>query len=404
MKISHLSTCIEDIDRCFGLAANRAVNTLLTSRNWLIGFYIVEYEHEGEDRAKYGETITKELAKRLNTKGLSARNLWLFRQLYLSYPQIGQAFVEHPQILNILSTEFPIIPLKIKNQGSETVRSPVALSGKESSEPLSEIVRSPIALLENSKNWANQLSALPELHVPGHKLLTKLSFTHLQRLLPIEEPLKRTFYEVEAIKGTWSVRELKRQISSMYFERSGMSADPALLSQLTQDNSTPTEPRHLTKDLYTFEFLGLPDHLAVEESALETALLDHLQDFLLELGHGFCLEARQKRLLIGDEYFFIDLVFYHRILKCHVIVELKVGAFSHENAGQLNTYLNYYRSEVMLPDDNPPVGLLLVAEKNQPLVEYATAGMDENLFVKKYLLQLPSKETLKDFLSQELSD
>ncbi|MFT6241046.1 MAG: putative nuclease of restriction endonuclease-like (RecB) superfamily [Akkermansiaceae bacterium] len=181
-----------------------------------------------------------------------------------------------------------------------------------------------------------------------------------------------------------------------------MSASPEALSQLTQEKTEPQTTSHLPKDLYTFEFLGLPNHLAVEESDLETSLLDHLHSFLLEFGHGFCFEARQKRILIGEEYFFVDLVLYHRILKCHVLIELKVGAFSHENAGQLNTYLNDYRAEISEDSDNPPIGILLVADKNKALVEYATAGMDQNLFVRKYLLQLPSKEVLTSFIQREL--
>jgi len=140
----------------------------------------------------------------------------------------------------------------------------------------------------------------------------------------------------------------------------------------------------------------------VEESDLETALLDHLQEFMMEMGHGFCLEARQKKILIGDEYFFVDLVFYHRILKCHVLVELKVEDFNHHNIGQLNTYVNYYKAEVMQTDDNPTVGILLVTQKNNALVEYATAGMDNQLFVSKYLVELPKKEELEEFIVNEM--
>lgn len=140
----------------------------------------------------------------------------------------------------------------------------------------------------------------------------------------------------------------------------------------------------------------------VEESDLETALLTHLQEFLLELGHGFCFEARQKKILIGDEYYFIDLVFYHRILKCHVLIDLKVEPFNHQNAGQLNTYLNYYKKEMAEPADNPPVGILLVTDKNTALVEYATAGMDNALFVSKYLVHLPDAAQLQQFVQNEL--
>ena len=148
--------------------------------------------------------------------------------------------------------------------------------------------------------------------------------------------------------------------------------------------------------------MGLKVKDAVEESDLETALLDHLQDFMMEMGHGFCLEARQKKVLISDDYFFIDLVFYHRILKCHVLVELKVEDFNHYNIGQLNTYVNYYKANVMQADDNPTVGILLVTNKNTALVEFATMGLDNHLFVSKYLLELPKKELLEAFITSEL--
>ena len=198
------------------------------------------------------------------------------------------------------------------------------------------------------------------------------------------------------------MRELKRQINSLLYERSGISKKPEeLLAQL--HGKTERQPAtSFIKDIYTFEFLGLPFKDAVEETDLETALLDNLQDFLLEMGHGFCLEARQKRILIGDEYFFIDLVFYHRILRCHVLIDLKVADFSHNNAGQLNTYINYYKKEIKLADDNDPVGILLVANKNDALVEYATAGMDQQLFVRKYMLELPDKEQIAQFIKNEL--
>ncbi len=403
MNLQLLTTQITQLDDELRNAASKSVNILLTARNWFIGFCIVEYEHSGKDRADYGKSLTKELAQRLDTKGLSARNLWLFRQFYLAYPQIGEALANHPLILQ---TPFALslrAPKTTENEGTPKVRPPVALSEISPPPATDEKVRSPVALFINSKTWRDNLARLPKIHAPGEKLLQKLSYTHLQRLLPIEDPLKRTFYEIEAIKGTWSVRELQRQVTSLFFERSGLSTDPALLSQITQNEVSPAKPQHFARDLYAFEFLGLPAHLAVEESDLETALLENLQCFLLEFGHGFCFEARQKRLLIGEEYFFVNLVLYHRILKCHVLIELKVGTFSHENAGQLNTYLNYYRSEISEETDNPPIGILLVADKNKALVEYATANMDENLFVRKYLLQLPSKEVLTSFIRSELA-
>jgi predicted nuclease of restriction endonuclease-like (RecB) superfamily len=239
--------------------------------------------------------------------------------------------------------------------------------------------------------------------LPVEKLVQKLSYTHLTLLFPIEDPLKRLFYEIECIKATWSVRELKRQIDSLYFERSGMSRNPALLSKSVQESSEAGDIIDTIKSPFTFEFLGLKAKDVVYESDLEQALIEHLEDFLMELGYGFCFEARQKRIIIGDEYYFCDLVFYHRILKCHVLVEIKVGCFSHEHIGQLKTYINYYRKEIMRPDDNPPVGILLVTNKNSALVEYATADNDTDIFVSKYVMELPTKEELVRFVNEEFS-
>lgn len=190
----------------------------------------------------------------------------------------------------------------------------------------------------------------------------------------------------------------------MYFERSGLSNHPEKLRELVQQKTFPQEPKDIIKNIYAFEFLDISTLSIVEESDLETALLDHLQQFIIELGNGFCLEARQKRILIGETYYFIDLVFYHRILKCHVLLELKIGAFEHADIGQLNTYLNFYKHEVCEGSDNPPVGILLVAEKDHALVKYATAGMDESLFVQKYLVQLPSKAKLEKYIESELKN
>jgi predicted nuclease of restriction endonuclease-like (RecB) superfamily len=363
---------IEQTHQHFQQQAVKAVNISLTIRNYLIGFYIVEFEQKGEDRAAYGSKLLDSLAAKLSIKGLVSAEISRCRQFYFCYPQILGALTQEfknlvPQhILGTLSQE--------SNMGVET------------------------SIMVSS----NLQSTKSNLYVPGEKLLSKLSFSHLVELIKIQDHLKRTFYEIECIKGTWSVRELKRQINSLYFERSGMSAKPELLRELTQQKAETASPTDIVKSVYAFEFLGLKTKDALEESDLETALLDHLQDFMMEMGHGFCLEARQKKMLIGDEYFFIDLVFYHRILKCHVLVELKVEDFNHHNIGQLNTYVNYYKAKEMQTDDNPTVGILLVTNKNNALVEFATAGIDNHLFVSKYLLELPKKEQLEAFINNEL--
>jgi predicted nuclease of restriction endonuclease-like (RecB) superfamily len=239
-----------------------------------------------------------------------------------------------------------------------------------------------------------------EFLIPGEKLISKLSYSHLELLFPIDNQLKRTFYELEAIKGTWSIRELKRQIGSQLFERSGAGVFPKKTHP--QQIISPKEPTDIIKNRDAFDFLNLEFTEALQESDLEDALIHHLQEFILELGYGFCFESRQRRILIGERYYFVDLVFYRRILKCHVLVELKIGQFEHVDIGQLNTYVNFFKEEIREPSDNLPIGILLVAGKDKALVKYATGGMDKNLFIQEYLIQLPEKEKLEGYLVSEL--
>lgn len=231
-------------------------------------------------------------------------------------------------------------------------------------------------------------------------LLQRLSFSHLVELLELPDETQRRFYEIECIRGNWSVRELRRQIASLYYERSGLSKDKSGLSSMAHKNAESYNPAQIVRDPYIFEFLGLRSQDTMGESDLEDALLDRLQEFLLEMGHGFCFEARQKRILIGDEYYFVDLVFYHRILKCHVLVELKTQEFSHENLGQLNTYVAYFKKNEMTEGDQPPIGILLCTRKNEALVEFALGDLSNNIFVSRYAIEMPKKEEMELFLKQ----
>lgn len=356
-----LVRAIQHLDDHFSTNASRAVNVSLTLRNWLAGFYIQEYEQNGSDRAEYGEELLQCLAERLGQQGLrrvDVRELRRYRSFYQAYPQIRETV--SPELRNQLKYK----ALRLADKKRET--------------------------------------ASPEFALDGRTLVSKLSFSHLAELLLLEDPLQRGFYELECIRGNWSVRELRRQIASLYYERSGLSKDKDRLAQLVQSASEQDEPRLAIRDPFVFEFLGLQPKEVMSETALEDALLDKLQDFLLELGHGFCFEARQKRIIIGERPCFIDLVFYHRVLKCHVLVELKVDEFNHENIGQLNTYVSWYRRNVMLEGDNYPVGLLLCTGKDHALVEYALAGMDNQLFVSRYQLELPRKEDIEAFLREQL--
>ena len=370
--VKHIST----IQCTLQAQAAHAVNLALTARNWLMGCYIVEFEQNGEDRAAYGEQLLKKLEQRLNVKGLNERRFREFRRLYLVYPQlkepIAQYIVSQSQIRHTLSAEF-IEPIR---------RLP-------SAESAINIRRMPSAELDDAKRWM----------IPADKLFNRLTYSNLMLISTIDNPVKRAFYEMETIRGCWSYKELERQINSLYYERSGLSKNKEALSALVQQQAAQLQPKDVINTPVTLEFLGLNDRALVTESDLEQSILDNLQRFLLEMGHGFCFEARQKRILIDGDYFFADLVFYHRILKCHIIVELKIDKFRHEYASQLNLYLNYFKAEVMQPDDNPPVGILLCTEKGDTLVKYATAGLDPNIFVQKYMIELPSEEEIKKFIS-----
>lgn len=373
MKFDGLLQLIQSTSVVMQQGAVKAINRMLTIRNWLIGYYIVEYEQKGEDRARYGEKLLENLAGKLDSDGLSFRNLKLFRQFYCSYPRLAPVVLnfitDHKQIGQSLPAQFQINKNELVKIG-QTLPAQLSPNGWEGIDP--------------------------------EKLVQNLSFSHFAELIILEDPVKRSFYELECIKGTWSTRELHRQITTLYYERSGMSRKPELLSGQIQLSAEQQSIREIIKSPFTFEFLGLKAKDVVYESDLEQALIENLQEFMLELGHGICFEARQKRIVIGDEYFFIDLVFYHRILKCHILIELKTKEVKHEHIGQLNVYLNYYKKEIMRSGDNPPVGILLVTEKNKALVEYAIAGMDEKLFVSKYLVELPSKKQLEEFIMREL--
>lgn len=366
-----LVAAIRQTDAALHEQALKAVNLGLTLRNWCIGCYLAEFEQSGADRAEYGTRLLDRVSARLEEAGLAgvaARSLRQYRQFYLAYPQIWQT----PSAKSLQA----LLPAEIWRTLSAELP---AADNRETPSP-------------------------ETIATPGHLLLERLSFSHFAELLQLEDPLQRAFYETEALRGNWSVRELKRQIASQYFERSGLSTDKAALARLAQAGAEPASSRQIIRDPYVFEFLGLKPREVMSEGHLEDALLDKLQDFLLELGHGFCFEARQKRLLIGGEHFFVDLVFYHRILKCHVLIELKNDAFKHQHLGQLNSYVGYYAKNEMAEGDQPPVGILLCTRKNEELVEYALAGMSNQLFVSRYQVQLPGKEEIAAFLHKAVEE
>jgi len=372
-NFADLVTAIARTHSLFAAQATKAINVSLTLRNWLIGHHIAEYEFHGADRADYGERLLERLSERLGHAGLrriDARELRRFRQFYSAYPQIREAVT--PVLAVLPAAQRIDLP---------DIREPVA---PESARPMA------------STGIGTPLTLDPRL------LLERLSFTHFAELLQIDAPLKRLFYEVEALRGKWSVRELKRQIATQYYERSGLSIDKDTLARLTHQQGETQSPQQVIRDPYVFEFLGLSPQEVMTERKLEDALLDRMQQFLMELGHGFCFEARQKRVLIGGEHCFIDLVFYHRVLKCHVLVELKSDEFRHAHLGQLNAYVGYYQQNELTQGDQPPIGILLCTQKNHDMVKYALAGMTNKLFVSRYQLQLPEASEMEAFLRKAM--
>lgn len=343
-------------------SAVKAINRMQTMRNWLIGYYIVEFEQHGKDRAEYGTQLLKKLEERVDRKGLTTTLFKWARKFYRLYPQMME--------------NLPI--------------------------PICATVMHQLQPIENKEDTIGA-SMTHQFVTPGKTIISHLSFTHLREIMALDDPLARYFYEQECIKCTWSVRELRRQISTNLYIRAGISTNPEKLLSL------PSVQGHDSAELqirqpFTFEFLGLKAQEVVDEHDLEDALISHLQEFILELGKGFCFEARQKRIIIDDEYYYPDLVFYNRILHCGVIIELKNEEFSYENFGQLNAYVSHYRENEMQPGDNPPIGILLCTRKGKKMVEYALAGMDNNLFVSTYMLQLPDKKTLEEFLLKQLEE
>ena len=345
--------------------AKGVINQSLTARNWVIGYYIVEYEQNGNDRAKYGSKLLEKLADSLSIKGLDRSMLNLCRLFYLRYSRLSNVVIRRlPEI-----SELKMLPLP----------------------HLGEEVEKENCFTKICDSMNHKFETEPEI------LISRLSFTHIREIMSIDDSFERFFYETECIKCGWSVRELRRQIATNLYLRAGVSKKPELL--LPQNAPTLS-----IKDPFTFEFLGLEAKDAVSESDLEEALICHLQEFLLELGKGFCFEARQKRIVIDDRYYFPDLVFYNRLLHCNVIIELKNDEFKHEYLGQLNAYVAYYKENEMEAGDNPPVGILLCTKKGPKMVEYALSGMDNHLFVSTYMLQLPDKTQLKEFLQKQMRE
>ncbi|MDR0230736.1 MAG: PDDEXK nuclease domain-containing protein [Dysgonamonadaceae bacterium] len=339
-----------------------AVNNALVQTYWHIGKYIVEYEQGGLEKSEYGSKLLDRLSKDLTMlygKGFSRSNLMYVRKLYIAFP-IGQT----------LSDQFEN---KLTISIGETVSHQ----------------------LEKIQTVSDQFSGT---------LSHRLSWSHYVQILTADNPLEISFYTKQCEKENWSVRELKRQMNSMLFHRLALSKDKKGVLAIAEKGAEIQKPEDIIKEHFVFEFLGIPQQQQYLEGELEEKLILNLENFLLELGKGFAFVKRQYRVPVGNRQFSVDLVFYHIILKCYVLIDLKRGEVEHGDIGQMNFYLNYFRKEVNTETDNEPIGIVLGAYKDRIMVEYAMDNINNQLFVSKYQLYLPPKEDLEKELIRLLEN
>lgn len=352
---------IDKISQLLELARNRVsvtVNQTMVLTYFEIGRMIVEEEQNGENRSEYGKAILKDLSLHLTQrfgKGFSETNLKQMRQFYLSY--------------SISQTPFAQTSMQIGQTLSDELQ-----------------------MVENTELNTNE--RLPKKSLPKFNL----SWSHYLKLMRIKDINERKFYEIESFKNNWSLRELQRQYDSALYTRLSLSKNKEEILQLSEKGQILEKPKDLIKDPYVLEFLGLSEKPNYSENELETELIDKLEHFLLELGTGFTFVARQNRITFDEKHFKIDLVFYNRILKCFVLIDLKIGELKHQDIGQMQMYVNYFDREKRLEDENKTIGIILCQDKNNSLVEYTLPENNDQIFASKYMTVLPSKEELKKLI------
>ena len=375
----------------------RSVNTTHVVANWLVGREIVEEEQRGKKRATYGKQLLQDLSSRLTAQfgtGYSVDNLEMFRRFFLEYSSL-LGDTKSDALRRIL----PSVP------NSHSV------GWKSIAETTGEIYHSP----RGKSDAARRNSFIATLPKSGHatrdhswepgRLHPNLSWTHYRSLLRVDKPQARAFYEIEALKNNWSARELERQKNSLLFERLALSKDKKGLMKLATKGHDIQQPADIFKDPVIIEFLGMPESPRLVETDLEQALINNLQNFLLELGKGFAFVSRQERLTLDGDHFYIDLVFYHTVLKCYVIIDLKTGKLTHQDLGQLQLYVNYYDRERRTEGDNPTLGLILCADKNDAVVKYTLGPEQERkIFASRYKLYLPTEAELQAEVRRELRE
>lgn len=338
----------------------RSVNTLQVMTNYHIGRNIVEYEQKGRGRAQYGQQVLKDLSQRLTAefgRGYSVDNLENMRKFYLAY-------------------------------GGKSIKSET-LSRKSQE--------------HRESQTGSDLCLKPETDKQNLSMRFTLSWSHYIFLIGIENPDERMFYELEAAEQNWSLRELKRQFNSSLYERLALSRNKKAILALAKKGQSVEKPQDLLKEPYVLEFLGLDEKQQVSETDLETAIIDKIESFILELGKGFLFEARQKRFTLDEDHFFVDLVFYNRLLRCYVLIDLKIGKLTHQDLGQMQMYVNYFDRYVKIKTERPTIGIVLCRKKHDALVEI-TLPKGTNIHARQYQLYLPDKEQLRQKLMEWQAD
>ena len=346
---------IENARNSMGVIAN----TVTVYTSFLLGKYMIEEEQEGSGRAKYGEKVLDSLSEYLTNeygRGFSRSNLAGMRKFYLTY----------------------------KDRNAAIVQSGIGQLG------------------DMQKNGIVQ-SEIGQLTLDPGDFPFKLSWTHYQVLMTIEDEAERSFYETEAIKGVWSVKTLKRQFHSSLYERLALSRDKNEIMVMAEKGAIPYYPKDILKSPYVLEFAGLDDKSGYHEDDLEVAVLNKLQDFLLEMGKGFLFEKRQRRFTFNDKNFYCDLVLYNRFLRCYVLIDFKVDELTHQDLGQMQMYVNYYDRNEIVEGENPTIGILMCKKSDQALVEL-TLPEDSNIYAKEYKLYLPDKKLLREKLQEWLDE
>ncbi len=367
------------------VGAARSVNTVQVVANWRIGLEIVEEEKKGQARADYGKRLIEGLSRKMTRdygSGYSAQNLFYMVQFYRTYPELTPTGA----ILHAARGELPIVDAGCKPQAG-SFKKGYALRSESSGAAATDVSR--ILHAARGESWR-----------PG-RLHPNLSWTHYRTLLRVDKVDIRAFYEIEAVKNNWAARELERQINSLLYERLALSRDKKGVMQLATKGQTVHAPADVFKDPVVMEFLGLPESPKLVETEMEQAMINNLQAFLLEMGKGFAFVGRQKRLTLDGDHFYPDLVFYHIMLKCYVIIDLKVKKLTHGDLGQMQMYVNYYDREITCPKDGPTIGLILCADKNDAVVKYVLDKKNKSIFASRYKLHLPSEAELRAELRRE---